>query len=137
MEIVKFFHFIGLMLGAGAGFGTLGVAIAQKKLGGGPPPDAIKKIKPVLGMFGLSGIVLLWLTGVIMVGGIDSAQLGALFTTKLVVAGAMLLISLWLMYQGMKAAKSGTPPPSYMDKLGRTSAVLSIVAVALAVAVFG
>ncbi len=136
MEIVKFFHFLGLMLGAAAGFGSLGVAVAQKKLGGGPPPDVVKKIKPILGMFGLSGIVLLWLTGLVMVRGFDEA-LGALFSTKLVVAAVMLLISLWMMYQGMKAAKSGTPPPAYMDKLGRTSGVLSIIAVALAVAVFG
>ena len=137
MEIVMFFHFFGLMLGAGAGLGGLAAAIAHKRVGGGPPSDTIKAIKPIFGLFGLSGISLLWITGLIMTPNVDPALLGALFYIKLFVAATMLAISLILMFVAKKSAKAGVPPPAYFDAVGRTSGLLAIVAVALAVMVFG
>lgn len=137
MEVVKFLHYFGLMLGAGAGLGNMAAAIAHKRTGGGPPSDTIKAIKPLFGLFALSGISLLWLTGLIMTFNVDSTLLGALFYVKLLVAATMLGISIFLMTIAKKAAKAGTPPPAYFEPLGRTSGVLAIVAVALAVMVFG
>ena len=136
MEIVKFFHFFGLMLGAGAGLGGMAAAIAHKRAGGGPPSDTIKAIKPIFGIFGLSGISLLWITGLIMTFNVASGVLGALFYLKLLIAAAMLAISVFLMVMAKRAAKAGVPPPSYLDALGRFSGLLAIVAVALAVTVF-
>jgi disulfide bond formation protein DsbB len=137
MEIVKFFHFFGLMLGAGAGLGGMAATIAHKRVGGGPPSDTIKAIKPIFGIFGLSGISLLWITGLIMTPNVDPALLGALFYVKLLVAVTMLAISLFLMVVAKKSTKAGVPPPSYFDAVGRTSGLLAIVAVALAVMIFG
>ena len=137
MEIVKFFHFFGLMLGAGAGVGGMAAAIAHKRAGGGSPSDTIKAIKPIFGIFGLSGISLLWITGLIMTPNVDPTLLGALFYIKLLVAATMLAISLFLMFVAKKSAKAGVPPPAYFDAVGRTSGLLAIVAVALAVMVFG
>lgn len=137
MEIVKFLHFFGLMLGAGAGLGNMAAAIAHKRTGGGPPSDTIKAIKPIFGLFALSGISLLWLTGLIMTLNVEPTLLGTLFYVKLAVAAAMLGISVFLMTIAKKSAKAGTQPPAYFEPLGRTSGVLAIVAVALAVMVFG
>jgi len=137
MEIVKFFHFFGLMLGAAAGLGGVAVAIAHNRVGGGPPSDIIKSIKPLFGIFGLSGISLLWITGLVMMQNVDPVLLGALFYIKLLVAGTMLAISLFLMFIARKSAKAGVPPPAYFDTVGRISGLLAIVAVALAVMVFG
>ena len=97
MEIIKFFHFFGLMLGAGAGLGGMAAAIAHKRVGGGPPSDTIKAIKPILGVFALSGVSLLWITGLIMAPNVDSALLTGLFYIKLLVAATMLAISVFLM----------------------------------------
>ncbi len=137
MEIIKFFHFFGLMLGAGAGLGGMAAAIAHKRVGGGPPSDTIKAIKPIFGIFALSGISLLWITGLIMTTTVDPALLGALFYIKLLAAATMLAISLLLTFVAKKSAKAGVPPPAYFDAVGRTSGLLAIVAVALAVMVFG
>ena len=137
MEIVKFFHFFGLMLGAGAGLGALAAAIAHKRTGGGPPSDTIKAIKPIFGIFSLSGISLLWITGLIMTPTADPTLLGGLFYVKMLVAATMLGISLFLMFIAKKSAKAGVPPPAYFDMVGRTSGLLAIVAVALAVMIFG
>lgn len=137
MEIVKFFHFFGLMLGAAAGLGAMATAIAHKRTGGGPPSDLIKAIKPIFGIFGLSGVSLLWITGLIMTPNVDPALLGALFYVKLLVAATMLGISVFLMTITKRAAKAGTPPPSYVEALGRSSGVMAIIAVALAVMIFG
>ncbi len=97
MEIVKFLHFFGLMLDAGAGLGNMAAAIAHKRTGGGPPSDTIKAIKPIFGLFALSGISLLWLTGLIMTLNVEPTLLGTLFYVKLAVAAAMLGISVFLM----------------------------------------
>jgi len=137
MEIVKFFHFFGLMLGAGAGLGGMAAAIAHKRTGGGPPSDTIKAIKPIFGIFALSGISLLWITGLIMTFNVASGVLGALFYLKLLIAAAMLAISVFLTIVAKKSAKAGVPPPSYFDNVGRTSGLLAIIAVGLAVMVFG
>ena len=137
MEIVKFFHYFGLMLGAAAGLGGMAAAIAHKRTGGGPPSDLIKAIKPIFGIFGLSGISLLWITGLIMTQNTNPALLGALFYVKLLVAATMLAISVFLMVGAKRAAKAGTPPPSYFEALGRSSGVMALIAVALAVMIFG
>jgi len=137
MEIVKFFHFFGLMLGAGAGLGGMAAAIAHKRAGGGPPSDVIKAIKPLFGIFGLSGISLLWITGLIMTQNVDPALLAGLFYLKLLIAATMLAISVFMMVKAKKSAKAGVPPPAYFDALGRSSGVLAILAVALAVMIFG
>ncbi|MGE4611038.1 MAG: hypothetical protein AAED33_06545 [Paracoccaceae bacterium] len=137
MEFVKFFHYFGLMLGAGAGLGGMAAAIAHKRTGGGPPSDFIKAIKPILGMFGLAGISLLWITGLIMVQNHDTSALGGLFYLKLLVAATMLAMSVIMMVVAKKSAKAGTPPPSYFEAMGRTSGLLALIAVALAVMVFG
>lgn len=137
MEIVKFFHFFGLMLGAAAGLGSMAAAIAHKRVGGGPPSDTIKAIKPIFGLFGLSGISLLWVTGLFMTTATDASLLGVWFYVKLLVAAVMLAISVFLMVVAKKSAKAGTPPPAYFEPLGKSSGVLAIIAVALAVYVFG
>ncbi len=137
MEIVKFLHFFGLMLGAGAALGGMAVAIAHKRVGGGPPSDTIKAIKPIFGLFGLSGISLLWITGLIMARNVDPVLLGGLFYIKLLAAALMLAISVSLTVMAKKSAKAGVPPPAYFDTVSRTSGLLAIIAVALAVTVFG
>lgn len=137
MEIVKFFHFFGLMLGAGAGLGGMAAAIAHKRLGGGPPSDTIKAIKPIFGIFALSGISILWITGLILAQNVDPALLTGLFYIKMLAAATMLAISVFLTIIAKKSTKAGVPPPSYFEAMGRLSGLLALVAVALAVMIFG
>lgn len=137
MEFVKFFHILGLMVGTAGGMGHMTAAIAMKRLGGGPPNETIKIMKPIFGMFGLIGILLLWITGLIMAQSVDGALLGTVFYVKLLAAGAMLVISLWLTFVATRAKKAGVPPPAYMDSLGKVNSPLALIALALAIYLFG
>ena len=136
MEIVKFFHFFGLMLGAGAGLGGMAAAIAHKRLGGGPPSDTIKAIKPIFGIFALSGIRILWITGLILAQNVDPALLTGLFYIKMLAAATMLAISVFLTIIAKKSTKAGVPPPSYFEAIDRKSTRLNSSHVVISYAVF-
>ena len=136
MEFVKFFHFFALFMGGAAGFGHLALDRAEKKIGG-PPPEHYKIIRPMLGMFGLIAIVLLWITGVIMYRmEYADAELGAAFLIKLAAAGIMLVVTIYISWLAMKAGKAGTPPPPIVAQLGKVNGPLAWLALALAVYVF-
>ncbi|MEO1919666.1 MAG: hypothetical protein ABGW81_08175 [Paracoccaceae bacterium] len=72
-----------------------------------------------------------------MVQSHGASALGGLFYLKLLVAATMLAMSVFVMAVAKKSAKAGTPPPSYFETMGRTSGLLALVSVALAVMVFG
>lgn len=135
MELVKFLHFFGLMLGAGAGFGHMATAIAMKK-SAGEALATVKIIKPVLGMLGMIGILLLWITGIVLAAPYGILSLGLAFNLKLLAAGAILAINIWILIKIRGHAKEGTPPAPILEKVGKMNGPLSLVAVALAVYVF-
>lgn len=135
LAFAKFFHLIGLMLGAAAGFGSVVIAMRAK----GEPASPLNTLRPVLGHMGLAGILLLWATGLWMyLGYYMGAGLGMAFGLKLAAATVVLALSLTLNYYGGRAAKTGVPPPAFTPKLKlrMTMTVLLLAAVALAVYVF-
>ncbi len=135
MEIVKFIHFLGLMMGAGAGIGHMVTAIAMKKTNGGAA-EAVKVMKPVLGIFGMAGILLLWLSGIALVLPNGLTGLGVLFYLKLLAALGILLINIYVAMKMRAHVKAGTPPDPKLENLGKLNGPLALIAVALAVYVF-
>jgi hypothetical protein len=136
-QIVKFFHFFALMSGAAGGIGNMAVAM-QVKRSDGPPPAPLVALRPYFSKVGLTGIILIWLTGLTLYAmHWESADLGAGFALKLLSGFLLLLAVIATTVMGARAAKAGTPPPAIMAKLGPASGLLSILTVALAVYVFG
>jgi len=133
---IKFLHFLGLMLGAGAGFGSMIVARQIRRSAGVPTPQ-LAALRPVFGMVGLIGILLLWASGLwLYLSAYQGAPLGPAFHAKLGVATLLLLVIAAINLIAMRAKRRGTPPPPWLPMLGMTTPVLTLLAVALAVVVF-
>jgi hypothetical protein len=136
-QVVKFFHFFALMLGAAGGIGNMAVAM-QVKRADGPPPGGLVALRPYFSKIGLAGILLIWLTGLALYAmQWTDTELGIVFALKLVAAFLLLLAIIATSVLGARAASAGRPPPAIMATLGPASGVLSLLTVALAVYVFG
>ena len=137
LGLTKFLHLFALMLGAAAGFGSLIVARRIAALDG-PPPPALAGLRPIFARTGLAGITLIWITGLVLYAAkYGDADLGPLYWLKLAVAASLLCVVVALNVIGTRAARAGTPPPSIMQPLSVSSTVLTLIALALAVAIFG
>ena len=133
--LVKFLHFLGLMLGAGGGFGAMVIAGALRRTPGAAPQ--LGALRPIFGRLSLAGIVLIWLTGLWLYFGLyAAAPIGTAFSAKLVAAAALLAVVLTLTVVQARARKRGTPPPAWVPRLGMAAPVLTLLAVALAVVAF-
>ena len=132
---LKFLHLIGLMLGAGAGFGAMAVA-RQARRAGGLSPD-LAALRPQFARLALAGITLLWVSGLgLWIFRYDLVDLGPAWSLKLVVALVLLGIALALHHLNGRAQKAGTLPPAWLPRLGMATPVLTLVATALAVWIF-
>lgn len=133
--VFKFLHILGLMLGAAAGFGAMVVA-RQARRANGPSPE-LAALRPVFTTLALSGITLLWLSGLgLWLFRYDFTDLGAAYSLKLVTALVLLGVILAINRVNARAARTGTPPPAWLPKLGMTTPVLTLIAMALGVWVF-
>lgn len=132
---LKFLHLLGLMLGAAAGFGAMAVA-RQARRAGAASPDLLA-LRPLLARLALAGIALMWLSGLgLWLFRYDLADLGPLYSLKMLVALALLVVVLAINRINARTARDGTAPPPWLAKLGMTTPVLTLAAMALAVWVF-
>ncbi|QPC86986.1 hypothetical protein GA830_09755 [Mesorhizobium sp. NBSH29] len=132
---IKFLHIFALMLGAGAGFGQLIIARRLRAADGQLKPE-LMALRPIFARLGLAGIVLIWLTGLwLYLGFYAGSNLGAAFHIKLLLATALLAISITGAVV-MARAKAGSRPPAWLPTLGMASGPLLLLAVALAVYIF-
>lgn len=132
---LKVLHFIGLMMGGGAGFGSMFVMGAMRRADDAGKA-ALMPLRPKLANLGLAGVVLLWLTGLGMaVTGGPIGALGLWFWLKMLAAGAILAIAVYGLIVRRRMA-AGQPVPAYAAKLPMLASPLSILAVILAVMAF-
>lgn len=136
LVLAKFLHFLGLMLGAGAGFGSMIVA-RQIRASAGVPTPQLAALRPLFAHMGAIGIGLLWLTGLwLYLSKYGGAPLGGAFHAKLGVAALLLIVIVALNVVMTRARSKGVPPPAWLPVLGMTTPVLTLLATALAVVVF-
>lgn len=132
--LLKFIHIFGLMLGAASGIGQM---IVVRQVRRTPTPE-LARLRPMFGRVGLTGIILLWLSGLgLWAHRYDMSHLGPLFDLKMLVALVLLIIILVVTVTLRRSLKAGTPPPAWLPKLGMSTPVLTILAVGLAVWIFG
>jgi hypothetical protein len=136
-DLLLFLHLLGLMLGAGGGFGSMiSMQVAAKR-----PPEqasAIRSVGPALGRLSSIGLVLMLATGLALVflkyGGF--AALPSLFWVKLffVTTLTMAAILIELSYSALK--RGDAKAAARLPRLGPAAGVSSLLAVLFAALAF-
>lgn len=133
--VFKFLHIFGLMLGAAAGFGSM--VVARQVRAAGQPSPQLAALRPKFSRMALAGIMLIWISGLgLWMFRYDFVNLGAAYSIKLLVALVLLGVVLAIYQLNARAAKTGTPPPAWLPKLGMSTPILTLVAMALGVWIF-
>ncbi|MEE9313562.1 MAG: hypothetical protein V3V02_02845 [Rhizobiaceae bacterium] len=134
-ELFKTFHFLFLVLGAGAGIGALFLNSAVKSAEG-PPPPWVGKLRFQLVRTSLLSVILIWLTGLYLIFSFYGGwQPGLPFTLKMIAASLLLLGIIAANILLNLVRKTGTPNP-LIPKLGMVNVGLTILAVIFAVYAF-
>jgi hypothetical protein len=132
-----FTHFVGLILGMGAGFASLFIGIYNKHLAKDEKPKFMLKLR-ALGYMGLAGIILLILSGAALATPYWS-NLGVmpLFVAKLCLVVVLFALVLTIDSKWRKALKNGGGPDLVtIQKLGRLAFPVGILILLLAVLQF-
>jgi uncharacterized membrane protein len=136
-EVLLWLHFLGLMMGAGGGFGSIVVmriALAR-------PPEqasALRSVGPALGRMSLAGLVLMLATGVALVyaryGGFGAMT--SMFWVKMVFVASLAAaaFAIELTYAAVKEGNAAAA--ARLPALGPWAGVSSLLAVLFAVLAF-
>ena len=134
--VLKFIHFLSIVLAGGITIGGAVVQRAHAKAGVVPAAPVISALR-TLGLIGLTALVLLWISGI----GLAHSLYGGLaintaFNVKLFGASLLLAASLIGNYHLYQSAQAHTPPNAVLmrrlQSLGRASLLLVIGGVAVA-----
>jgi len=136
-DAMLFVHFLGLILGMGAGFASLFIGAANKNLSREEAPKFMLRLRG-LGYMGLTGIILL-----IISGGYLATPYWSIITTmplfiaKLTLVVILLTLVLLMDRQWRKAIKNGGGPDLMaIPKLGRLAFPVGILILLFAVLQF-
>ncbi len=131
-------HFFSFSLGIGCGFANMVVGRTAAKADPAARPF-LGAASRMIGQIATLGLILLWLTGIALVfRGWDSlGGLPKLFWLKIAAVLVLTGISVLMNLHGIRASRSGTPPPAEtMKKLGMLGGIASTTAMVLAVLAF-
>jgi hypothetical protein len=130
-------HFLGLILGMGAGFTNFFIGMANKNMNKDEEPKFFLKLR-VTGYMGLTGIVLLILSGgYLMTPYWSLLSTMPMLITKLILVGLLLIVILIMDRKWSGAVKNnGGPDLLAMPKLGRIALPLGLAIIILAVLIF-
>lgn len=130
-------HLIGLMMGAGGGFGSM-IAMREAAQRSAEQAVALKSLGPAFARFSMIGLVLMWATGLALVfvkyG--DLGGLPMLFWAKFVFVTTLTLaaIAVHIAYAQVKAGNVAAA--ARLPVLGPISGASSLLAVIFAVLAF-
>lgn len=136
IDLILAAHFIGLMMGAGGGFGSM---ISQREALKRPADQAatLRSIGPALATFSFVGLILMWISGVALVflkyGGFGA--LPQMFWIKFIFVSTLTIaaIATQVLYGQAKAGNSiaATRTPVFGQIAGMSS-LLAVIFAALA-----
>jgi uncharacterized protein YqgC (DUF456 family) len=138
LDALLFVHFLGLMFGAGGGFGS---TIAARHAASLPTDQAgaVRALGPALANLSMAGLVLMWLSGVSLLAMKYDFNFGAMpfvfwvkmgFVTSLTIAATLITLTYGQIRRGNAAAASRLP------RLGPVAGMSSLAAVVFAVLAF-
>lgn len=135
-DIMLIFHFLGLALGFGGGFANGMVGMLMSKA---TPDDAsvLARVPPLASRLSDIGLVLLWVTGLILV--FTKWNIGALPAVFWIKMAAVVVLTANTGYMHMlkgKAKAGDTAAAAMIPKLGPINMVAAIVALVFAVFTF-
>ena len=137
VDVVLALHLIGLMMGAGGGFGSMIVmGVAAKR-----PPDhgvVLRTLGPTLARFAAAGLALMWLSGVALVelrfGGFSN--LPPLFWVKIAFVLSLTLAAIATELTYARVQRGDVEAAKRLPLLGPVAGASSLLAVLFAVLTF-
>jgi hypothetical protein len=132
-----FLHFVGLMLGAAGGFAS---AIIMRRALVLPADEArvVRGLGPVLAKLSAAGVVVLWITGLIMVwtkwDGFGS--LPQMFWVKAIFIVSLTVMTALIQKTYAEIAKGNPAAAAKLPKFGPMAGVSALLAVLFAVVAF-
>jgi hypothetical protein len=137
VDIILALHIIGLMMGAGGGFGSMLTAREALKR---PADQAItlRSMGPILANFSFIGLIVMWLTGLALVflkyGGFTG--LPQMFWIKFIFISTLTLAAIATQVLYGQAKAGNTIAATRVPVLGQIAGVSSLLAVVFAVLAF-
>lgn len=136
-DILLALHFLGLMMGAGGGFGSGIVMRAAAKL---PPEQAapLRALGPTLVRFSSIGLVLMVLTGITMVWlkYVTAAALPAMFWVKMLFVATLAIAALVMEISYAQMKRGDMKAAARLPLLGPVAGISSLLAMLFAVLAF-
>jgi hypothetical protein len=136
-DVLLFFHLLGLMLGAGGGFGSMiSMQVAAKRA-----PEqaaAIRSVGPALGRLSTIGLILMWVTGLTLVPlkyGSFTA-LPQLFWVKLVFVLSLTLAAFMIENTYARVKSGDVKAAALLPRFGPWAGISSLLAVLFAALTF-
>lgn len=137
VDTIFFLHLLGLMMGAGGGFGSMLVMRGALKM---PPEQAgpVRSLGPVLGRFSSVGLILMLVTGLALVfmkdGGLDG--LPRLFWVKMIFVSSLTLAAFTIEMTYASVKRGNMEAAKRLPALGPWAGLSSLLAVLFAVLAF-
>jgi uncharacterized membrane protein len=137
LELLKIIHFLSFSVAIGASVANMIVGMRMADI----PPAAMPQVGALRLSFGKAstiGLILLWLTGIVMVLTAPVDPLGdTMFRLKLVAVVLLTLASVLANMTVVKARAAGTPPDAQrMKTLGQAGLAMAVLALILAILAF-
>jgi hypothetical protein len=133
IDVILFFHIVGLMMGAGGGFGSMLVMRHAATL----PPEQqgpFRALGPKMGRFSHIGLALMWITGLILVfmryGGF--ADMPPLFWVKIVFVLSLTLAAIMIELTYAEIKRGNVAAAARLPRLGPWAGLSSLLSVLFA-----
>lgn len=137
INILLALHLVGLMMGAGGGFGSM---ITMREASARPPEQAavLKTLGPAMAQFSAIGLGLMLASGIVLVfakyGGV--AALPALFWAKMIFVAALTLASIFVHITYGQIRVGNFAAAARLQALGPLAGASSVISVIVAVFAF-
>ena len=136
--ILKFLHYLAIVFSGGVlvGGGVIqSVYTKENKV----PEIHVARILKYLGFIGLVSLIVLWITGIILsINLYDGFIINTSFTIKIIAAGLLLLLSIFVNFHIYSSSRNKLPPNKLIMKIATMSGrgLLVIVLIFAAIAFY-
>lgn len=136
-DFILALHFLGLMMGAGGGFGSM---IVMRSVANRPPEEAavLRQLGPAMARFSFAGLILMLITGLALVwlkyDGFDAMP--AMFWVKMVFVATLTLAALGTEFTYAAVKRGNVAAAARLPLFGPMAGLSSLLAVLFAALAF-
>ena len=133
--ILKFFHYLAIVFSGGVLVGG-GLIQAVFTRANQAPDKTVGKVLKILGYIGLTSLIVLWITGILLSNLIYGGfSINTAFTVKIIAAAILLIISFVVNIHVYNSSKNNQPPNKSIMKIATMSGRGLIIVVLLSAAI--